>query len=165
VLCNCQLGKLQYGIWQVLYKFQGLASGSNELIWSNSGLCGQNQKQWMCSSLSVACAVILSHSSKIPIMMKLVTDHEITIGTTAHTTTVLRPFFWNHSDEPVPEQTFGKCQGRLTEADTQTIWLGATPSGLISAHLHDPPIFLQVGCLSCLPTNSVKALKARNNRR
>ena len=25
--------------------------------------------------------------------------------------------------------------GRLTEADTLTIWLGATPSGLTSAHL------------------------------
>jgi len=32
-------------------------------------------------------------------------------------------------------------KGRLTEADTPTIWLGATPSGLTSAHLHHPPIF------------------------
>ena len=31
--------------------------------------------------------------------------------------------------------------GRLTEADTPTIRLGATPSGLTSAHLHHPPIF------------------------
>ena len=31
------------------------------------------------------------------------------------------------------------CKGRLTEADTPTIWLGATPSGLTSAHLHHPP--------------------------
>ena len=51
-------------------------------------------------------------------------------------------------------------QGRLTEAETQTIRLGATPSGLTSAHLHHPPIFLQAGCPSCRPTNSVKALKA-----
>ena len=50
--------------------------------------------------------------------------------------------------------------GRLTEADTLTIWLGATPSELTSAHLHHPPIFLQAGCPSCHPTNSVKALKA-----
>jgi len=35
-----------------------------------------------------------------------------------------------------------------------------TPSGLTSAHLHHPPIFLQAGCPSCRPTNSVKALKA-----
>jgi len=32
------------------------------------------------------------------------------------------------------------CKGRLTEADTQTVWLGATPSGLTSAYLHHPPI-------------------------
>ena len=131
VLCNChcQLGKWQYGIWQVLYKFQGLASGSNELIWSNSGLYRQKQKQWMCSSLSVACAVILSHSSKILIMMKLETDHEITIGTTAHTTTVLRPFFWNHSDEPVPEETSGHY-GAREDIQRQT----HRPSGLAPLH-------------------------------
>ena len=52
------------------------------------------------------------------------------------------------------------CKGRLTEADTPTIRVGATPSGLTSAHLHHPPIFLQAGCPSCRPTNSVKALKA-----
>ena len=28
------------------------------------------------------------------------------------------------------------CKGRLTEANTPTIRLGATPSGLTSAHLH-----------------------------
>jgi len=32
-------------------------------------------------------------------------------------------------------------KGRLTEADTPTIRLVATPSGLSSAHLHHPPIF------------------------
>jgi len=32
-------------------------------------------------------------------------------------------------------------QGRFTEADISTIRLGATPSGLTSAHLHHPPIF------------------------
>ena len=52
------------------------------------------------------------------------------------------------------------CKGRLTEADTLTIWLGATPSGLTSAHLHHSPSFLQAGCPSCNPTNIVKALKA-----
>jgi len=30
-------------------------------------------------------------------------------------------------------------KGRLTEADTLTIQLGATPSGLTSVHLHHPP--------------------------
>jgi len=54
------------------------------------------------------------------------------------TTTVLRPFLRDHLGEPVPEENFWTlwCKGRLTEADTATIWLGATPSGLTSAHLH-----------------------------
>jgi len=64
----------------------------------------------------------------------------------------------------VPEENFWTlwCKGRLTEADTLTIWLGATPSGLSSAHLHHPS-FLQAGCPSCCPTTSVKALKATYN--
>jgi len=46
--------------------------------------------------------------------------------------------FRNHLVEPVPEENFWClwCKGRLTEADTPTIRLGATPSGLTSAHLH-----------------------------
>ena len=69
--------------------------------------------------------------------------------------------FPGHPGEPVPEENFWTlwCKGRLTEADRPTIRLGATPSGLTSAHLHHPPIFLQAGCPSCRPTNSVKALK------
>jgi len=65
----------------------------------------------------------------------------------------------------VPEENFWTlwCKGRLTEADTQTIRLGATPSGLTGAHLHHLPIFLQAGCPSCRPTNSVKALKGNNS--
>jgi len=31
-----------------------------------------------------------------------------------------------------------------------------------SAHFHHPPCFLQAGCPSCHPTNSVKALKAKS---
>jgi len=70
--------------------------------------------------------------------------------------------FRDHLGEPVPEENFWTlwCKGRLTEADTPTIRLGATPSGLASAHLHHPPHFLQTGCPSCHPNNSVKALKA-----
>ena len=72
--------------------------------------------------------------------------------------------FWDHLGEPVPEENFWTlwCKGRLTEADTQTIRVVATPSGLTSAHLHhpDPPSFLQGECPSCRPTNRVKALKA-----
>jgi len=79
-----------------------------------------------------------------------------------HTTTILLPFFQDHPGEPMPEENFWTlwCKGRLTEADTLTIRLGATPSGLTSAHLYHPPIFLRAGCPSCRPTNSVKAQKA-----
>jgi len=54
------------------------------------------------------------------------------------TTTVLWPFFRNHLGKPVPEENFWTlwCKGRLTEADTPTLRLGATSSGLSSAHLH-----------------------------
>jgi len=31
-------------------------------------------------------------------------------------------------------------------------------------HIRTPPFFLQAGCPSCRPTNSVKALKAKNKR-
>ena len=78
-----------------------------------------------------------------------------------HTTTVLRPFFRDHPGELVPEENFWTlwCKGRLTEADTQTvrparhaIWTNQCPP---PPSLH----FLQAGCSSCRPTNSVKALK------
>jgi len=70
-------------------------------------------------------------------------DRRQTDHTTTTTTTVLRPFFRDHPGEPVPEVNFWtlRCKGRLTEADTPTIRLGATPSGLTSAHLHHPAIF------------------------
>jgi len=58
-------------------------------------------------------------------------------------TTILRPFFQDHLGEPVPEQNFWTlwCKGRLTEADTLTIQLDTTPSGLTTAHFHHPPSF------------------------
>jgi len=45
--------------------------------------------------------------------------------------------------EPMAEENFWTlwCNGRLTEADTQTIRLGTTPSGLTIAHLQHPLIF------------------------
>jgi len=56
--------------------------------------------------------------------------------------TVLRPFSGTTRGEPVPEENFWTlwCKGRLTGADTPAIQLGATPSGLTSAHLHHHPI-------------------------
>jgi len=73
---------------------------------------------------------------------------------TSYTTTVLRPFFQDHPGEPVPEENFWTlwCKGRLTEADTSTIRLGATPSGLSRAHLHHTPIFF-TGRMPFLPPN------------
>jgi len=69
-------------------------------------------------------------------------------------TTVLRPFFQDHLGEPVQEENFWTlwCKGRLTEADTPTIQLGATPSGLTSADLHHAPI-LYYGPDALLPPN------------
>jgi len=66
-----------------------------------------------------------------------------------HTTTVLRPFFRDNPGETVPKENFRSlwCKGRLTEADTPTTRLGATPSGLISAHLHHPAIFFRPDAL------------------
>jgi len=83
------------------------------------------------------------------------------------TTTVLQPFFLDHTDEPVLEENFRTlfCKGRLTGTDTLIIRLGTTPSGLTSAH-HHPPIFYRQGAgPSCHPTNSVKPLNANNKPR
>jgi len=66
-----------------------------------------------------------------------------------HTTAVLWPFFRDHPGEPVPEEHFWTlwCKGRLTEADTPTIRLGATPSRLTSAHLYHPLFFYRPDAL------------------
>ena len=66
-----------------------------------------------------------------------------------HTTTALWPFFRDHPGELVPEENFLTlwCKGRLTEADTLTIRLGATPSGLTSAHLHRKHVCVKTVCM------------------
>ena len=65
------------------------------------------------------------------------------------TTTILRPFFRDHPGEPVPEENFWTLwfKGRLTEADTPTIRLGCTPSGLTSAYLNHPTTFYRPDAL------------------
>jgi len=89
--------------------------------------------------------------------MSSVTDeicHSLCLTTyTPPHTTVLRPFLRDHPGEPVPEGNFWTlwCKGRLTEADTLTIRLGATPSEPTSAHLHHPPFF--TGQMPFLPPN------------
>jgi len=77
-----------------------------------------------------------------------------------YTTTVLRPFVQDHLGEPVPEENFWTlwCKGRLTEADTPTIRLGATPCRLTSAPSIIPP-FLQAGCPSSLPAAQPRVSK------
>jgi len=74
------------------------------------------------------------------------------------TTTVLRPFFWDHPGEPVLEDNFWTlwCKRKLTEAGTLTIRLGATPSGLSSGHLHHPPIFYRPDALPAAQTTVSK---------
>jgi len=49
--------------------------------------------------------------------------------------------FLGRPGEPVPEENFWTvwCKGISTAAGTPTIRLGATASGLSSAHLHHPP--------------------------
>ena len=104
----------------------------------------------------------LQISSKSTITFCVILLTTKTNNTHTHTHNHFTALFWDHPGEPVPEENLWTlwCKGRLTEADTPTIWLGATPSGLTSTHLHHPPIFLQAGCPSCHPTNSAKALKA-----
>jgi len=65
-------------------------------------------------------------------------SHNVTAVTTTVSHTYTQPFHGPF----LPEENFWTlwCKERLTEADTPTIRLGTTPSGLISAHLHHHPI-------------------------
>ena len=80
-----------------------------------------------------------------------------------HTTIVLRPFFRDHPGEPVPEENFWTlwCKRRLAEADTPTIRLGATPSGLSSTNLQHLPIFYRP---DALPAAQPTVSNQRNNK-
>jgi len=83
-----------------------------------------------------------------------------------NTTTILRPFFWDHPGEPVPEENFWTlwCKGRLREADTATIRIGATPSKLTNAHLHNLPFFYRPDALPATqPTVSKHWRQCRPN--
>ena len=67
-------------------------------------------------------------------------------------TTVLRPFFQDYQGEPVPEEIFFwtlMVQGKTTEADTLTIRMDVTPSGLISNPPPSSP--LRIFTLDALP--------------
>jgi len=74
-----------------------------------------------------------------------VTSYLCSVVTHSHTT-VLRPLFRDHPGEPVPQEeiffwTKFMVQGKITEADTPTIRLRATPSRLISDPPPSPPLF------------------------
>ena len=94
-------------------------------------------------------------------------------------TTVLWPFFRDYPGEPVPEEIF-MVQGKITEADTPTIRLGATPSRLISDPPPSSPIFFftpaalpaatlplypglvqAANMLACIPSGVVKGFTRR----
>ena len=99
-----------------------------------------------CGIVSYDMSVLAKYSMSIDLIQRRPSanhiEHQLTsLLTTTTITTVLQPFFWDHPGKPVPEENFCTlcCKGRLTEADTPTIRLGATPSGLTSAHLHHPP--------------------------
>ena len=79
-----------------------------------------------------------------------------------HTTSVLWPFFWDHPGEPVPEENLWTlcCKGRLTEADTLTIRLCATPAGLTSAHPHHPIFTGRISFLS--PNQQCQSTEGNN---
>jgi len=53
-------------------------------------------------------------------------------------------------------------QGKIMEAEVPTVRVGATPTGLTTLPI-TPQGFLQAGCPSCHPTNSVKALKVNKD--
>jgi len=58
-------------------------------------------------------------------------------------TTILRPFFQDHLVERVPEEIFWTFMmpEKITEADTPTTWVGATPSAQINDPCPPSPIF------------------------
>jgi len=100
----------------------------------------------VCKDFSQIAVINAVHSPLQILPTDLNVFHQVIVLFFLHhttTTTILRPFFQDHLGEPVPEDNFWTlcCKGRLTVADTPTIRLGATPSGLTSAHLHHPQFF------------------------
>ena len=80
-----------------------------------------------------------------------------------HNHTRFTALFQDHPGELVPENFWTLwCKGRLTEADTPSIRLGTTPSGLTCAHLHPPHFF--TGRMPFLPP-SQQCQSTEGNRR
>jgi len=125
-------------------------------LWNQTGHRNQSShsdhtemtRWWLLEKTEFLLASVELHPAKIT--DKLSTCRTVTMyskfpfsDNTTTTTTILRPLSRDHPGESVPEENFWtwRCKGRPTEADTKTIRLGATPSGLTSAHLHHPPLF------------------------
>jgi len=124
----------------------------NSMFWTDSGGpkeqcvrwgCGSPNEKGQYSAVVWAIQIRCRCHSTIAAAFAAKRDHSVChTHTHTHThTSVLRPVFRDHLGEPVPGENFGTlwCKRRLTEADTPTTRLGATPSGLSSAHLHHPP--------------------------
>jgi len=95
---------------------------------------------------------------------------KIRMHTLTHTHTHTQPFyslFRDHPGEPVPEENFWSlwCKGRLTEADTPTIRLGATPSGLPAPTSTRPTSFSQIfPTIDSLPASGLTPRTSRPDR-
>jgi len=115
-------------------------------FWSGRWWAGSGTSWTICKSFAACCRETIT-----PVPHHFRVSMYVIQSTT--TTTILRPFLWDHSSEPVPEENFWTlwCTGRLTQADTLTIRLDATPSGLTSANLHHPHFF--TGRMPFLPPN------------
>jgi len=75
--------------------------------------------------------------------------------------TRLTALFWDYPGEPVPEKE--KAIWILLKQETVNgsgISWAMCKSASHSRHITMPLSFLQAGCPSCRPTNSIKALKA-----
>ena len=108
----------------------------------------------MISFIIMTCKIGLGHETSMAETETLAfRDRDETVDTSrdrleTETTTVLWPFSRTTRVTWCQKRTSGLgCKGRLTEADTPTIQLGATPSVLTSAHLHHPPIFYRLDAL------------------
>jgi len=81
------------------------------------------------------------------------------------TTTILRPFFWDHPGEPVPQKNFWTlwCKERLTEADTNH---SAGHHSIRTNQCPPPPSPSQLSILVLTPQVSVSdgSGRGRNGR-
>jgi len=115
----------RYSLCESIFIVFGILINSLEVVWFKSHLIAQ-----------YFLVLIMIKISKI-------------ITKLPHTTTILWSFFRDYPGKPVPEEIFWTlwCKRRLTEADKQTVRLGATPSGLTDAHLHHLAIFYRPDAL------------------